>query len=170
MPKSKAKGSAYEREIAQRLEDWVYETYPEFNDVEFIRVPNSGGWKERPDIAGDVCMGNDIYKLLVTIECKRLRQFPKFSNVFSGWADLNSWWCQTRKESIPDTKPLLFMREDRCPTLVVMLKDWVSRESGYQYLEEGIFLFTDDWGDKVVVMGIDTLFSLVHPTSIVELK
>lgn len=130
--KSKNKGKAYERAIAQAL--------TEFTGVNFRKIPGSGGMnKQGITVAGHIFCGDimcDRPDFRFSIEAKNRKAFL-FSQVLknSGTAPITSWWYQCiRDAKTYNLEPMLFFKpKPGSPDNMVVLceADWASQIKNY---------------------------------------
>lgn len=144
----KAKGSAFEREVANFLSDIYNES--------FIRAPGSGayvGGKNQTrkeflhegqirSFKGDIVPGESFVKF--NAECKSYQDFP-FHQVLSGSCkQLNSWIEQLMDVAEEDDLNILFMKFNRKGKFVAV-------ETKYTWVTDQFMYYTSTNGDWIII-------------------
>lgn len=124
----KAKGSAFEREVAKALSLWMTKGK---DKTQLIRSVLSGGWfpgqkalegwRHVGDLAPNGPRGEKFRKLFA-VECKHRRDISLY-DIWTRKADdtLLGWWEKLKHDAGEvDVSPLLIFRSNRMPTMVGM--------------------------------------------------
>lgn len=120
--KSKSKGSAFERKVAEML--------TKYTGVNFRKTPSSGGWnKQGVEVAGRVFCGDvicDQADFRFSVEAKNRKAFDILHLVRNPETDpFTEWWFQTTRDAKSnDLLPIMFIRPRAgSPHLLVALAE-----------------------------------------------
>ena len=114
---SRAKGSTFERQIANTLND-------RFNTSEFSRTPGSGAFATTHSLPEHLKIYGDLItpeKFKYCIECKKGYNKQAVASLFNNRSDFWVFMKKCEKDARACKKlPMLIFKQDRQPTLVVV--------------------------------------------------
>jgi len=111
---SRAKGHAFERDIAKLLND-------RFNTTEFSRTPGSGAFATTHTLPAHLKIYGDLitpYKFKYCIECKKGYNNINLYSLYNNSSDVWDFLRQCEKDSIKCQRvPMMILKQDRKPAL-----------------------------------------------------
>lgn len=170
--KSKGKGNAHERDVADKLTQWYGE--------KFLRIPNSGAlrWQGAAWVYGDLLPPEGFPFVM---ECKHYAEIV-FEEVLgtknspSGCSRVSEWWFtqavpdadRAHRETGKQVLPLLFWKADYRPIRLTMwLEDFVRIPSAYAKLVTVITAIPHR--RPFVTVNLDEFLAVVTPAEMRQL-
>jgi hypothetical protein len=124
----KVKGKVAEREVAKLIGPWWATIEP---DSVFVRTPMSGGWgddevKSEFKTTGDLMTTSHTWPF--DVEVKRREGWSEEQLFIGAPSPVWNWWQQTQRGArISQRQPMLWLRHNRRPWMVLLSRTFVDR-------------------------------------------
>ena len=170
---SKQKGSIAEREVCGFIKPWWNQLEPE---ALFVRTPLSGGWQKSDGDRGAFRATGDIMTTALLwpfdVEVKRRETWKEVTFAAGLQSPVWAWWIQAQLSArIRGLEPMLWLRHNRTPWIVVLNEAYVTTETCLDI--DPLYV----WGEKLNAVNYGAKWPIayrasdllsVHPSAVMK--